>query len=201
MFSKEKTLQAGGVSCLGVGRGKGAGRPPKPSCASFRFAGGVSVYPQLELSLWPQLPQPRPSPAHAKALAFLFWLRLLGGVTCLIDLVCQQSPDSRGQPNRCLTQGSSWNKALAVWSETKGQESLGPQRPEGMSWREVGGGWKLFDWKILRYCLLPDSLREFSYFVPQLVSERQQPKTRIWRQNNLFCSWVLLHVFHKCHED
>ena len=47
----EKTLQARGMSCLAADRVKGAIRPPKTSCASFGFAGGVSVYPQLELSL------------------------------------------------------------------------------------------------------------------------------------------------------
>lgn len=55
------SLQARGVSCLGADRAKGAIRPPKTSCVSFRFAGGVSVYPQLELSLWPQRHSPGPA--------------------------------------------------------------------------------------------------------------------------------------------
>lgn len=72
------------MSCFGADRVKGARRPPKTSCASCCFAGGVSVYPQVELSLWPQLPQPRPSPAHAEALALLFWLGLQVGSSALL---------------------------------------------------------------------------------------------------------------------
>lgn len=60
MFCSD-SLQARGVSCLGADRAKGAIRPPKTSCVSFRFAGGVSVYPQLELSLWPQRHSPGPA--------------------------------------------------------------------------------------------------------------------------------------------